>query len=79
VSAAGFGTSCANEAESRGMKRLLLFSVLLVFGLMPVFARLSEVFGLKRLNAHSHWGQVTRLAAKMAAYNIGILFNRWLG
>jgi hypothetical protein len=44
-----------------------------------VFARLSEVFGLKRLNAHSKWGQVTRLAAKMTAYNIGILFNRWLG
>jgi hypothetical protein len=44
-----------------------------------VFARLCEVFGLKRLNAHSDWGKVTRLAAKMAAYNIGILFNRLVG
>ena len=44
-----------------------------------VFARLCEVFGLKRLNAHTDWGKVTRLAAKMAAYNLGILFNRWFG
>ena len=44
-----------------------------------VFARLCEVFGLKHLNAHTDWGKVTRLAARMAAYNIGILFNRWFG
>jgi hypothetical protein len=44
-----------------------------------VFARLSETFGIKRLNAHSDWGKITRLAAKMAAYNIGIFFNRALG
>jgi hypothetical protein len=44
-----------------------------------VFARLCAVFGLKRLNAHSDWGKVTRLAAKTAAYNIGMLFNRCLG
>lgn len=43
------------------------------------FARLCETFGLKRLNAQSDWGKVTRLAAKMAAYNIGILFNRLPG
>ena len=44
-----------------------------------VFSRLTETFGLKRLNAHSDWGKITRLAAKTAAYNIGILFNRLLG
>lgn len=44
-----------------------------------VFSRLTETFGLKRLNAHSDWGKVTRLAAKMAAYNIGVFFNRLLG
>jgi hypothetical protein len=44
-----------------------------------VFARLSDVFGLKRLNAHSDWGKMTRLAAKMAAYNLGCFFNRLLG
>ncbi len=44
-----------------------------------VFARLDEVFGLKRLNAHSYWGQLTRVAAKLAAYNMGIFFNRLLG
>jgi len=44
-----------------------------------VFARLEESFALKRLNAHSYWGQLTRVAAKMAAYNIGIYLNRLLG
>jgi hypothetical protein len=43
-----------------------------------VFARLSEVFGLKRLNAHSDWGKLSRIAAKTAAYNLGIYFNRLL-
>lgn len=43
-----------------------------------VFSRLCEVFRLKRLGAHSDWGKVTRLAATMAVYNIGILFNRLL-
>jgi hypothetical protein len=44
-----------------------------------VFARLVTVFGLNRLEAHSRWGQFTRLAAQMAAYNLGIWFNRLLG
>lgn len=43
-----------------------------------VFARLSDVFGLKRLNAHTDWGKLTRLAAKMAAYNLGCYLNRLL-
>ena len=42
------------------------------------FALLDEVFGLKRLTAHSRWGQYTRLAAKTAAFNLGILLNRML-
>lgn len=40
-----------------------------------VFARLSDVFGLKRLLAHSRWGQYTRLAAKLAAYHLGMVIN----
>ena len=44
-----------------------------------VFARLDLVFGLKRLLVHSRWGQLTRLAAKTAAYNIGLYLNRLLG
>lgn len=44
-----------------------------------VISRLADVFGLKRLRAHSDWGKVTRLAAKMAAYNLGCYFNRLLG
>ncbi|MBK9125984.1 MAG: hypothetical protein IPM16_23045 [Chloroflexi bacterium] len=43
-----------------------------------VFARLDNVFGFKRLLAHSRWGQLTRLAAKTAAYNIGLYLNRML-
>jgi len=42
------------------------------------FAWLEGVFGIKRLNAHSRWGQYTRIAAKTAAYNIGLFINRWL-
>jgi hypothetical protein len=44
-----------------------------------VFARLTQVFGVQHLNAHSRWGQYTRLAAKIAAYHIGFWFNRCLG
>ncbi len=44
-----------------------------------VIARLSDNFGLKRINAHSEDGMLARLAAKMAAYNLGILFNRQYG
>jgi hypothetical protein len=43
-----------------------------------VFAILDGVFGLKRVNAHSQWGQYTRLAAKAAAYNMALLLNRLL-
>jgi hypothetical protein len=43
-----------------------------------VFARLVTVFGLNRLESHSRWGQYTRPAAKMAAYNLGVWFNRLL-
>jgi len=44
-----------------------------------VFACLDTVFALKHLNAHSRWGQYTRVAAKMAACNIGQFINCWLG
>jgi hypothetical protein len=43
-----------------------------------VFARLSDVFDIKHLNAHSEWGKTARLAAKMAAYNLGCYLNRLL-
>ena len=44
-----------------------------------VIARLTECFGLHRVNAHSELGMLTRIAAKTAAYNIAILFNRQQG
>ena len=42
------------------------------------YAFLTEVFGSKRVNAHSQWGLYTRLAAKAAAYNLGLFLNRLL-
>lgn len=44
-----------------------------------VIARLTDYFELQRVNAHSELGMLTRIAAKMAAYNIAILFNRKCG
>lgn len=44
-----------------------------------VFARLSQVFDFEHLNAHSRWGQYTRIAAKLAAYHLGLWFNQSLG
>jgi hypothetical protein len=43
------------------------------------FAHLCESFGLKYPGAHTKWGLLTRIAAKLAAYNLGIKVNRSLG
>jgi len=43
------------------------------------FANLSETFGLKYPGAPSTWGLLMRVAAKVAAYNLGIMLNRLLG
>jgi hypothetical protein len=43
------------------------------------FANLTERFGLKYPGAHSTWGLLMRVAAKVAAYNLGIMINRLLG
>src|SRR5215475_12004521 len=43
------------------------------------FANLSETFGLKYPGAHSTWGLLMPVAAKVAAYNLGIMLNRLLG
>src|SRR5215510_8890731 len=43
------------------------------------FANLSENFGLKCPGAHSTWGLLMRVAAKVAAYNLGMMINRLLG
>jgi hypothetical protein len=42
-------------------------------------AHLTESFGLKYPGAHTGWGLLTRVAAKVAAYNLGIVINRLLG
>ena len=43
------------------------------------FANLTESFGRKYPSAHSTWGLLMRVAAKVAAYNLGIMINRLLG
>lgn len=42
-------------------------------------AHLRESFGLKYPGAHRSWGLLMRVAAKVAAYNLGMLLNRLLG
>lgn len=44
-----------------------------------VFAHLNESFGLQYLQAQTRWGLLTRVAAKLAALNLGIQINRSLG
>jgi hypothetical protein len=43
------------------------------------FAFLSTVFGFQHHQARSRWSQYTRLAAKVAAYSLGMFLNRQLG
>ncbi len=43
------------------------------------FANLCGSFGLHFPQAHTRWGLLARVAAKMAAYNVGILLNRLSG
>ena len=43
------------------------------------FANLSESFGRKYPAAHTSWGLLMRVAAKVAAYNLGMVLNRLFG
>jgi hypothetical protein len=43
------------------------------------FAHLCDSFGLQYPGAHSAWGLITRIAAKLAAHTVGIDINRILG
>jgi hypothetical protein len=43
------------------------------------FANLCDSFGLKYPGARTTWGLITRIAAKLAAYAVGIDINRTLG
>jgi transposase len=40
------------------------------------FSNLCDSFGLQFPQAHTRWGLLTRIAAKLAAYNLGIQINR---
>jgi hypothetical protein len=44
-----------------------------------VFSVLDTVFDIKHLNAHSRWGQLTRIACKVVGFNVGIFINRMMG
>jgi hypothetical protein len=43
------------------------------------FAALCDSFGLRYPQAHTTWGLLTRISAKLAAYNVGIHINRSCG
>lgn len=43
-----------------------------------VFATLVRTFDIKHVNAHSRWGQYTRIMAKVVGYHFGLWFNRLL-
>jgi transposase len=43
------------------------------------FATLCAALGLQAVQAHTLWGMITRIGAKLAAYNLGILINRLTG
>lgn len=43
------------------------------------FAGLTDNFGLHFPRAHTTWGLLTRIGAKIAAYNVGVLINRLCG
>ncbi len=43
------------------------------------FAALDDSFGLRFPQAHTTWGLLTRIGAKVAAYNVGIQINRRCG
>jgi hypothetical protein len=43
------------------------------------FSNLCDSFGLQFPRAHTCWGLLTRIGAKLAAYNLGILINRFYG
>ena len=44
-----------------------------------VFAKLRDSFGPKYPGGHTSWGLLTRIAAKLGAYNLGIWINRDCG
>jgi hypothetical protein len=48
-------------------------------GIETAFAHLGDSFGLQYPGAHTCWGLLTQVAAKLAAYNLGLRINRELG
>lgn len=44
-----------------------------------VFAALCSCLGLQAVQAHTLWGMISRIGAKLAAFNLGILINRLTG
>lgn len=69
-------TPIPEPAKRRQAKRLLSSRRQLV---ETVFSCLTDRLGLKALRARSPWGVWTRIAAKIAAFNLAVLANYWLG
>lgn len=67
--------SCEDRPWSRLEKRWLASRRQIV---ETVFSTLVRTFDIKHINAHSRWGQYTRIMSKVVGYNLGLLFNRLL-
>jgi hypothetical protein len=62
-----------DSGERRGLKRMFngARQVIKTVGMW-----LCDRFGLKRPWARSYWGLLTRIAAKVAAFNLGVYVNQ---
>ena len=62
----------ADSTERRGLKRMFNGARQVI---ETVGTWLCDRFGLKRPRARSYWGLLTRIAAKVAAFNLGVYVN----
>ena len=70
-----YGTQIVTSPEKERHKARKWFSSLRQV-VETAFANLCDTFGLQFPRAHTCWGLLTRIGAKLAAYNLGILMNR---
>jgi transposase len=70
-----YGAQIITSPEKKHHKNRKWFSSLRQV-VETAFSNLGDSFGLQFPRAHTRWGLLMRIAAKLAAYNVGILINR---
>jgi transposase len=73
-----YGVQVITSPEKKQHKARKWFSSLRQV-IETAFSSLCDSFGLQFPRAHTRWGLLMRTAAKLAAYNLGILINRTYG